>query len=277
MGYVGECQANADISTVAVQNLPLELDKYFGVHRCSEAGKIPFAFVQAGGQTSFPMSISRYNLKATLEQPFNYRSDLPENDPETFATSTANLCMTRDLDLVENKPAEGSLIANCAMAMINTEKPLSYAHNNEEVSDLSQLSVFCVACKHGFKPLFNHRFPMHVYQCQEIPNCNTTEDQPFVNGCKQCSENHTFGFNNGIDYTQCVASPDTEQCLSLDSSGKCMFCKPGYSLNHLNKCEQLSGFQCNDSSASTYRKQKVEDLYFLERHYPSNPGCNQCA
>ena len=71
--------------------------------------------------------------------------------------------MTPALNLVENKPQEGNLIENCAMAMINTEKPLSFIHNNEEISDLSQLSVFCVACNHGFKPMINPRLPLHVY------------------------------------------------------------------------------------------------------------------
>lgn len=45
--------------------------------------------------------------------------------------------MTPELDLVENKPATGSLITNCAMAMVNTDKPISFADNDKEISDLS--------------------------------------------------------------------------------------------------------------------------------------------
>jgi hypothetical protein len=79
------------------------------------------------------------------------------------------------LNLVVNKPTLGSLIENCAMAMINTDKSLSFDNNNIEISDLSQLSVFCVACKHGYKPYFNPRFPLHIYKCEKILNCNISQ------------------------------------------------------------------------------------------------------
>lgn len=45
--------------------------------------------------------------------------------------------MTPALNLVENKPTTGGLIANCAMALVNVEKPLSFKFNDQEVSDLS--------------------------------------------------------------------------------------------------------------------------------------------
>lgn len=36
-----------------------------------------------------------------------------------------------------NRPASGNLIANCAMAMVNVNKNLSFNFNDDEKSDLS--------------------------------------------------------------------------------------------------------------------------------------------
>lgn len=104
-GLVGECQETENQSTVAVDNLPFQLDKFFTVHQCAEENEIPFAFVKAGGQTTFPYSISRYNLKAPLDKPFNYRAEFPVDDSETYSTQASNLCMTPQLGLVDNPPS----------------------------------------------------------------------------------------------------------------------------------------------------------------------------
>lgn len=38
---------------------------------------------------------------------------------------------------VGNRPATGNLISNCAMAMINVNKKISFNFNDDEKSDLS--------------------------------------------------------------------------------------------------------------------------------------------
>lgn len=87
------------------------------------------------------------------------------------------------------------------MAMINTDKPLSFANNGVEVSFLGELSVFCVACKNGYRPKFNPRFPLHVYECEAISSCQAG-DVAFYNGCQTCQNGFTFGEKDGnIDYT----------------------------------------------------------------------------
>lgn len=49
------------------------------------------------------------------------------------------------------------------MLMVNVSKPLSTTESLKEKPDLSKLSVFCTACKDGYKPLRNSRVPLHVY------------------------------------------------------------------------------------------------------------------
>ena len=70
-----------------------------------------------------------------------------------------------NLSNFDNPPQQGNLISNCAMGMINADKPFSFDGNDEEVSALSDLSIFCVACKDGYRPVYNPRFPLHVYEC----------------------------------------------------------------------------------------------------------------
>lgn len=125
--------------------------------------------------------------------------------------------------------------------------------------------------------MINPRLPLHAYKCVKIENCNTTVKKNFVNGCVNCNANFTFGFKEGVDYTQCLESKDEDNCLSIDSTKKCHYCKPGFSLNHLNKCEKLQSFKCTDSSVSTYRSYSTYDIGFVHRHYPSTPGCQKCA
>lgn len=48
IAFVKDCVADATQSTLQYSNLPKGLDKFFNVHKC-DVGKIPFAFVSAGG------------------------------------------------------------------------------------------------------------------------------------------------------------------------------------------------------------------------------------
>ena len=49
------------------------------------------------------------------------------------------------------------------MLMVNVSRPLSTTESLKAKPDLSKLSVFCSACKDGFKAIRNSRVPMHVY------------------------------------------------------------------------------------------------------------------
>ena len=49
------------------------------------------------------------------------------------------------------------------MLMVNVSTPLSIVEALKEKPDLSLLSVFCSACKDGYKAMRNSRVPMHVY------------------------------------------------------------------------------------------------------------------
>lgn len=59
--------------------------------------------------------------------------------------------------------------------MINADKEISFAGNNDILVGLADLSVFCTACKNGYRPKYNPRFPLHVYECELITNCNNSD------------------------------------------------------------------------------------------------------
>lgn len=194
------------------------------------------------------------------------------------------MCMTLDLkdsnggsNIFSNPPNSGALIANCAMGMINTGIPLSYEHNDQEKSDLSELSVFCVACKNGFAPKFNPRFPLHIYECAAISQCNNNGDA-FVNGCSECNAGYIWSWNeNGVDYTVCKddQSPKNDNCLAADTNEVCQYCKQGYSLNYDNKCEKIPHYACSEDS-TIGKAFPFRDLSFINKAYSKNFGCNSC-
>ena len=49
---------------------------------------------------------------------------------------------------------------NCALGMINADKLADAGNVNFNYQTLKTLSVFCVACKSGFKPRINRTFPL---------------------------------------------------------------------------------------------------------------------
>jgi hypothetical protein len=75
-----------------------------------------------------------------------------------------------------------SLVENCGYGLVNTQVDPPVA----DISDLASLSVFCAACKPGYKPTYDAATDI-ITECQPIPNCNLNSlENTIFNKCKVC-------------------------------------------------------------------------------------------
>lgn len=67
----------------------------------------------------------------------------------------------------------------------------------------SKLSIFCAACKPGFKPTYSN-VKYHVPVCSAIDNCEVSGSA--FNECDKCKSGYAFNYvaTKGVDKSTCV-------------------------------------------------------------------------
>lgn len=89
--------------------------------------------------------------------------------------------------------------------MVNAQMKLTFEESKNDHPNFSKLSAFCVACKSGFAPKRVGSFPLMIYECTAIANCDLSDTTTIINGCAKCNAGHYWTHTDGkIDYTQCA-------------------------------------------------------------------------
>ena len=140
----------------------------------------------------------------------------------------------------------------CAIGLIDVSKVPDGAKGKLSTAT-STMSVFCAACKPGYKA-FKNTVKMMVWKCVKIANCD--DGSQWLSGCSSCSTDNAYLFAGDIiKFDECVSTNDPN-CYAVEISATfiktCKICKKGFFLNQDGKCETISGYQCRDTKFAPF-------------------------
>lgn len=150
-------------------------------------------------------------------------------------------------------------LANCGLAVLNLSRnpdvfDNSFYGTNNDLDDLNTSSLFCAACKPGYKPdaigdgaISGDANGKLIRNCTAIPNCNVsfTNGDLFFNGCPKCADGYAWDYtvNNDVDHTTCIDMEDhakSANCQAWDindaNNKHCAVCADGYILAFDGSC-----------------------------------------
>ena len=265
-GYLDVCKPQLECEKKELGGLLTEFSKFLSCHVCVDKTYIPFVSL-SGGNVNFTIdSIQRFNPKPENNKTFKNKKT---------GTEKNNICL---------KPLEPSFNfngkafnfpINCGVGIINADLLPDASYSKSPTPDATKMSVFCGACKPGYKPLYSN-IKFHVYNCVLIQNCEIKQFR--FNECDKCDDNYVFSYTDlkGVDHSDCIAYNVNKFCLASDKiSGKCKICKRGYSLNYDNICENINISYCQDNSFSFQNSFLPKDLEFYYKEDEYN-GCSKC-
>ncbi len=157
------------------------------------------------------------------------------------------------------------------------------AHSSTESSvDLRFIGVFCGACKAGFASTAATTFengnqipvPNMISACTAIENCEHSE---WFNACTQCQEgySHSYSALKGVQYDTCV-SYENQDCLAVNQTDECVFCKPGSYLNKDGYCERIQPPRCEHKQFVHEQKFYFRDIATGLWLNKEGTGCLRC-
>lgn len=264
-GHISACTRMTDCSATMYEGLGAGLDALYSCHKCKSDTKIPFTSVTVGNAYTSIDGLQQYYL----------------NTDGTFdktAVDNSNKCLTPAAVTFNLQDANFKFPSNCALGMLNADLAPSALHSSDSVVvDRSQMSIFCAACKPGFKPARESASALNVYSCTAITNCASSSR---VNGCTVCSSGYTLRYDatTGVDHTACVSTTDVNCYAGLDgaSAGKCAICKSGYSLNPDAVCERIDSIYCAANNFSFTNGFSLKDMPAVMRNNTNGAGCHKC-
>ena len=223
-------------------------DSLVSCHKCSDDSKIPFYFLDSGFK---PAPYSLY-----------------VQDGESFKDGLDGIIMRcikptkLGIQLFLNYKMDFDFIENCGIGSINVES------TKTNLGELTNLEVFCIACKPGYSPVYNND---KVTSCTKISNCDDEKDQIWFNRCSSCNTKKTYSFDTGTNkssYSACQSFND-ENCGVFNGS-ECMFCKKGFSFSPKGKCIRIEVPGCTNDpitkgtliSQLFYTKLNSERIYY---------------
>ena len=277
-GYIPTCTDDSLCLSNVYENLKGPLEKLFSCHKCTDTTKIPFISYQGGKDvTSYATGIQRWNLSAinnsddSLSKDFNFQ----KNEKSFKCLNPLTTDFNFKTGISKNFPT------NCALGMINGNKKPNWEDGKKDNANLENLSIFCAACKPGFKPKRNSSFNPHIYECETISNCLTAGNG--VNRCEVCNGGFSFGYKGDeIDYTNCVAWSSDTNCYAVDNTSvnnvdhKCKFCKINFTLNKDQKCVKYTPPYCQVNSFSSIPYFNPKNMLTGLNLLPNGTGCSQC-
>ena len=135
-----------------------------------------------------------------------------------------------------------TIVENCQVHFINSK-------NKSQLTDGTDYSFECLACKPGYKATFTGNTSI-ISACDLIDNCDISDPSKnlWMNSCQTCMDKYTWSLklsDNSLNYHECVLN-ETKNCLIVDNSNEdCLICKKGYSLhNDTKKCEEMKITDC---------------------------------
>jgi hypothetical protein len=279
-GYIESCTTSipgCDASTF-FHGLMSREALLFSCHKCQNDDDIPYAFVRtevvSGGSTSSPFS-DVYGWGSYLFDPSE--TDLP---PGNFEGGLANVCASLTHRFHPEYVAfESTDLPNgCGLAMIRVLGSFESTSTNKTNGDPNTLSVFCSACKPGYKKTLmsfegEGRFRYVVSSCSEIANCAKSST---FNYCDVCKSGYVFKGRTAKDvqFDSCVAFDD-KNCLAIsEDTEECILCKKGYFLNLDLVCEKLVLQNCKNEEDNFFMPDPTGFNMYLVMNMLSAPGCN---
>ena len=178
-----------------------------------------------------------------------------------------------DLGLPEG---EDAFPLNCVLGIFHPNS-LNDSSNDSvnQNTDASNIKYFCTACKPGFKPTLSDldlKPPMVVECISE--NCGIIGDS--VNICQSCAEGFAFGLsaNGNINYQHCEEFSADSNCLAINDSSECVYCKKSYSLNFENTCEKIEIPFCKADQSEILSSFDISLLPSYLKLLPKGIGCH---
>lgn len=234
----------------------------YSCHKCTNAAQIPFLHIE-------------FNANVKLS-PYDLTNDIPmQNDS---GTEPLVACRAPDANgLNMNDQQFTSFPDNCALGLLNTNRTKSASKT------IVTSSAVCVACKNGFKPVFDASGYL-ISDCVAIDNCDTTSDTSgWFDGCKVCSAGfaHEYNKNTGlINFASCVTSP-VANCMAYDNvDAVCVECKKNYVFIDDKTCDAVKPQNCTNfgvlNKNSFNRALHINDIskaYWIL----SDEGCDACS
>lgn len=260
--YVDNCEVNSDCSDATYAGLSAEISSLYSCHVCNDSSRIPFIGIRGGIDTS---SLSLEGLQQFI---FNN-----SNDPDSESDGYSSECFR--LTYIASIVSEDfNFPPNCALGAINSNLPFSTQSSNDFSAPLDEKSIFCTACKPGYRPDINSS-SFIVYQCSAIENCNMPGIR--ANGCEVCNVGYLpVQGHKGLNYGFCIQFAD-KNCFAVDqpdpSLARCTICKGGYSLNRDGVCEILTSGGCESFELfNSFRWSMYESIITLNKEQ----GCARC-
>ena len=278
-GYIPECAADEECDSVVYENLSGPLEKLFSCHKCVTDTKIPFVAYQGGADvTGYPTGIQRWDLKAIINEDDSKSKNLNFNDK---LYEKSSVCLNSVTGFNIQSSVDFNFPTNCALGLVNSDKKANAVQGTTDNANLEYLSVFCAACKPGYKAKRNISFNLHIYECELITNCLIIGNG--LNRCEDCQPNFSWEYNDKkIDYSSCISWENDINCHAVDTSSltssdyKCVFCNTGYHLNNDNKCVQYIPPNCTSGNFNSIPYFNSENIISGLNLLPNGQGCSQC-
>lgn len=198
------------------------LDEVFSCHKCQASDQIPFIHINTDSE------MKTYDITNVV----------PEG---AVANGDSVVCRApNQTGLVMTSNQFNSFVSNCAFG--------AYFVNLTKLSEIDNAlsSVQCLACKDGYKPVYNESRTM-ITACVVISECDTSNPlEGWVNGCKNCRAGfaHKIDGNNVLITDECFPTADSN-CEYINNSGDCVRCKNEYSFGYEGKCDKLTTAACS--------------------------------
>lgn len=247
----------------------------FSCYSCLNALHIPFAAINFADDTKIP-KLEPFNL---IVNNGAYNSGSGQKAVNCYSIDKINFGISLDENF--------TFPENCAMGVIDTTKNANASEATNETPDPDKASIFCIACKPGYKPKYvtNNTGLLMVYECKKI-NESKCISSTWHNSCSNCASGHAYNYNpttKMVEFDNCEEYDD-DNCYAVDitdvAKPQCVYCKKGYSFNVDKKCEMINSSRCKDNQFTFDFKFNAE--FSTDQHAigmilaPNGPGCQEC-
>ena len=169
--------------------------------------------------------------------------------------------------------------ARCGLIIVDVRYS-DATQSNISNPDMTKAGAYCAACKPKFKSFpTNDPSNFMIYKCEEIQNCQAST---WLNSCTQCENGYSWNFDNAnkiIKFDECVNNSILNCAVGL-LDGICIYCKKGYQLNLIGKCEKIHVPFCKDLFLDPYIEFSYTDVggFFsgIFEILNKGQGCHNC-
>ena len=248
---------------------------YFSCFQC-KGDNLPFVALDFSDNTAPPV-ISEFGLSVTA--PALYNTGTGGKDIDCYPIAKTSFGISQDSDF--NFPD------NCAMGVIDVTSAPNAAESNIAAPTAGKASVFCIACKPGYRPtrVTSAVGLLMVYECTQISNTKCAGSTWF-NLCSECAVDHCYKFDpttKTVLFDSCISFTDSN-CYAADDTDPanvfCVYCKKGFSLNIDGKCERINSAKCVGNQFNL--NFKFHSKFESDQHAigmilaPTGSGCQKC-